>query len=91
MKQALKKTFAITLFTVCCLFITAASADENTVRVYTLRYQIAESLLPTINNILLSGESINAYNNELVVNASSAVRTMLHNCCKCWINPYAVS
>jgi type II secretory pathway component GspD/PulD (secretin) len=72
MKQALKKTFAITLFTVCCLFITAASADENTVRVYTLRYQIAESLLPTINNILLSGESINAYNNELVVNASSA-------------------
>jgi spermidine/putrescine-binding protein len=71
MKQALKKTFAITLFTVCCLFITAASADENTVRVYTLRYQIAESLLPTINNILLSGESINAYNNELVVNASS--------------------
>jgi type II secretory pathway component GspD/PulD (secretin) len=72
MKQTLKKTFAITLFTVCCLFITAASADENTVRVYTLRYQIAESLLPTINNILLSGESINAYNNELVVNASSA-------------------
>ena len=72
MKQALKKTLAITLFTVCCLFITAASADENTVRVYTLRYQIAESLLPTINNILLSGESINAYNNELVVNASSA-------------------
>ena len=72
MKQALKKTLAITLFTACCLFITAASADENTVRVYTLRYQIAESLLPTINNILLSGESINAYNNELVVNASSA-------------------
>ncbi len=72
MKQALKKTLAIKLFTVCCLFITAASADENTVRVYTLRYQIAESLLPTINNILLSGESINAYNNELVVNASSA-------------------
>lgn len=41
-------------------------------QVYSLKHQLAESLLPTLNNVLLADESINAYNNELVVNASSA-------------------
>lgn len=62
----------IALLTFSFLHISTASADTNTVQIYTLRYQIAESLLPSLNNVLLSGESVNAYNNELVVNASSA-------------------
>jgi len=64
--------FFITLLTCNFLHISTATADTNKVHVYTLRHQFAESLLPALNNILLSNESVNAYNNELVVNASSA-------------------
>ena len=72
----MKKTLAMFFFTALlintCLHISNTLADTNTVHIYTLRYQIAESLLPALNNVLLSSESVSAYNNELVVNASSA-------------------
>jgi type II secretory pathway component GspD/PulD (secretin) len=66
------RVFFIALLACNFLHICTVNADSNTVQVYALRHQIAESLLPTLNNVLLTGESINAYNNELVVNASSA-------------------
>jgi type II secretory pathway component GspD/PulD (secretin) len=66
------RRFFIALLAFSFLHISTVSADTNKVHVYTLRYQIAESLLPALNNVLLSDESVNAYNNELVVNASSA-------------------
>lgn len=47
-------------------------AENSSVQVYTLHHQIAESLLPAVNGMLLDGENVNAYNNELVVNASPA-------------------
>jgi type II secretory pathway component GspD/PulD (secretin) len=66
------RRFFIALLAFSFLNISTATADSNTVHVYTLQHQIAESLLPALNNVLLSNESVNAYNNELVVNASSA-------------------
>ena len=72
MKKTLTVFFFTVLFSSTLLHTSAVTADTNTVHVYTLRYQIAESLLPSLNNVLLSDESVNAYNNELVVNASSA-------------------
>lgn len=66
----------------CSLHIVAAYADTNTVHVYSVRHQMAESLLPAIDGVLSSGESVNAYNNELIVNASPAsqqkVEQLLH-------------
>lgn len=71
MKMTQKIFFFVALLVYYCLQITATHADTNTVHIYTVQHQIAESLLPAIDDILLSGESVNAYNNELVVNASS--------------------
>lgn len=72
MKPTLKIFFFVTLLIYHCLQLTTVNADTKIVQVYTLQYQFAESLLPPLEDILLSGESINAYNNELVVDASSA-------------------
>ena len=69
--KILSRFFFTMLLSITFLNIPTAVADNNTVHIYTLRYQIAESLLPSLNNILLSDESVNAYNNELIVNASS--------------------
>lgn len=69
--KVLRVIFLIAL-ACCSLRIVAANADSNTVHVYSLRHQIAESLLPAIDDVLLAGESVNAYNNELIVNASPA-------------------
>lgn len=69
--KALRYIFLIALacYSLC---IATANADTNTVHVYSLRHQIAESLLPAIDGVLSNGESVNAYNNQLVVNASPA-------------------
>ncbi|HSC76189.1 MAG TPA: secretin N-terminal domain-containing protein [Pseudomonadales bacterium] len=64
--------FFIALLTCSFFHVGTANADKNIVQVYSLKHQLAESLLPTLNSTLLPDESINAYNNELVVNASPA-------------------
>ena len=48
-----------------------AAADNPTVKVYELHYQLASSVLPTVDGLLADGESANEYNNQLVVNASA--------------------
>jgi type II secretory pathway component HofQ len=57
----------------------AVLAETGSVQIYTLHHQIAESLLPAIQDTLLAGESVNAYNNELVVNASPASQQKVEN------------
>lgn len=71
MNKALPVFFLIALV-LSFLRITAANADSNTIHVYTLKHQLAESLLPALDDALLAGESVNAYNNQLVVNASAS-------------------
>ena len=54
------------------LYCPIAIADSKRVEVYSLRHQLADSILPTIKGVLQQGESVSAYNNELIVNASAA-------------------
>lgn len=54
---------------ICCL--SPAWAASTAVKVYSLHHQLAESLLPAIESVLLADESVKAFNNELVVNASA--------------------
>lgn len=64
--------FTITLLQLATLHHFLAFADSNITHVYAVQHQIAESLVPAIDGILLPGESVNAYNHSLVVNASAA-------------------
>lgn len=54
----------------CCL--APAWAASTAVKVYSLHHQVAESLLPAIESVLLADESVQVFNNDLVVNASAA-------------------
>lgn len=71
MKKILTLFFPGVLLGGMFLHISSVTADTKTVHIYTLKHQIAESLLPPIDDVLLSDESVNAYNNELIVNAST--------------------
>ncbi len=39
--------------------------------IYTLQNQAADAMLPVLNGVLMAGESVNAYNNSLIVSASA--------------------
>ena len=67
------------LFFTVFLQIVPVCAQNFTTKIYTLQHQLAEPLLPAINNALQSGESVNAFNNELIVNASSSSQEQVAN------------
>lgn len=49
-------------------------AEGNVVQVYRMQYQTADALLPAVDGVLHDGESVNAFNNELVVNATASTQ-----------------
>jgi hypothetical protein len=60
-------------FIVCSFcFCNLVFAGGVHVEVYALRHQTPEALVPAIESTLKAGESVQPFNNELVVNASSA-------------------
>ncbi len=77
------RTYSMTAFAKVCVFVCVvlcyamAQADAPSVKVYPLQHQIAASLLPAIDGILQPGESINEYNNQLVINASSSTHRQI--------------
>lgn len=58
------------------LFLLAmpVQADDKDITIYPLQHQTATPMLPALNAILQPGESINEYNNQLIVNASAATQ-----------------
>jgi hypothetical protein len=81
--SAYKKRVSLLLSQLLCsvlfigLYCEPSFAQGNSVQVYKLHHQIADSLLPSINSVLRNDESVNAYNNDLVVNASSATHQQI--------------
>lgn len=61
------------LIPLLCLWLAmpAALAQALSVQVYSLRHQLAAGLVPSVQATLHEGESVHAFNNELVVNASA--------------------
>lgn len=55
--------------------VVASLAGE--IRVYDLRHQLADNLLPVVRQQLADGESAQAFNNQLVVNASPTRHTQI--------------
>lgn len=47
-----------------------ATTGAPFIQIYAMQHQLPESLLPTVQSILRDGESVNAFNHQLVVNAS---------------------
>jgi hypothetical protein len=53
------------------LIVLCATAARAELRVFEMRHAEAQSLLPVIENVLASGESVSVYRNSLVVNAAT--------------------
>ncbi len=73
-------TLIATIFLFCCAFLLLGNpsyAGSRNVQVYELHYQTAAPLLPTVQALLAEGESVNEYNNQLVVNASPATHAQI--------------
>lgn len=68
------KTVQTFLSYIACLLLSSSlmAADKTEVHVYRMQYQLADALVSAVEDVLLPGESVNAFNNELVVNASAA-------------------
>lgn len=79
----MKKTYRVWLlfFLVnsALMQINTVYAQNFTTKIYTLQHQLAEPLLPAINSALQSGESVNAFNNELIVNAAPSSQQQVAN------------
>jgi hypothetical protein len=61
----------------CLLAAITVHADDKDVKLYPLHHQTGATLLPTLNALMQPGESINEYNNQLVVNASPATQAQI--------------
>lgn len=61
----------------CLLAAFTVQADDKDVKLYPLHHQTATPMLPALNALLQPGESINEYNNQLVVNASPATQAQI--------------
>ncbi|HQQ63594.1 MAG TPA: hypothetical protein PLF22_08465 [Pseudomonadales bacterium] len=67
----------ITSLVFCLLVALTVQADDKDVKLYPLHHQTGATLLPTLNALMQPGESINEYNNQLVVNASPATQAQI--------------
>lgn len=69
MNSCLRRWFLLIL-AVCTLPAGMAAAGEQTVQVYNVRHQLADDLLQPLSAVLQADESIRAYHQQLIVNAS---------------------